>query len=107
KRSNGRVFGTAVVKDKRVSSNGGVVDTGGIEQQRCSANCCIVIPVVEDQRSATNTSAKAGVGIGKKRTPTECRISSACDVVHERIITEKCVEETVVATLLTNRLRSW
>ena len=54
--TSGSVGGTSVVKDQRVGSNGGVLCAGGVEQERYRANCGIGIAVVEDQRSAANTS---------------------------------------------------
>jgi hypothetical protein len=95
----------AVVKDKRISSNGCVLGAGGVKQKRCRANCGIGSPVVERQRSTANTGIEAGVGIRKERTPTNCSVSRARGVVNERIVTEKRVEMGAVATLLANRLR--
>ena len=41
--TSGSVGGTAVVKDQRVGSNGGVLCAGGVEQERYRANCGIGI----------------------------------------------------------------
>src|SRR5215467_3239565 len=97
---------SGVVKDERVGSNRYVQCAGGIEQHCCRANCGIGRPVVQAQRSTTNTGAKAGVYIGKERPPTDCRISRA-GVAKERILTDKRAEGGVVATLFTSRLCSW
>src|SRR4029453_18366353 len=40
------VVGATVVMDERISSNGRILVASGVEQQRCSANCGVVIRVV-------------------------------------------------------------
>ena len=76
-RADSRIAAAGVVKDEHGSSNGRILCAGRVEQQRRSAHCRIGTPVVEDQRSAANTSVKTAVGIGKERTPTKPCISSA------------------------------
>ena len=62
-RSSCRVMAAAVVKDKRVGSNGRILCAACVEQKRCSAHCGIGIRVVEGQRSAANTGVEAAGGI--------------------------------------------
>ena len=57
------VGGTAFVKDERVGPNGGVLCAGGVEQERCRANCSIGICVVEGQRSTAHTGIETAGGI--------------------------------------------
>ena len=55
--------------DKRVSSNGSVLCASGVEKQCSSANCRVVIRVVESQRSGANSGVGVAGGIRKQRIP--------------------------------------
>src|SRR5439155_29577 len=83
--TGGSVGGTAVVKDQRISSNGGVLCAGGVEQERCRAHCSIGICIVEDQRSTADSGVETAGGIRKERTPTEPCISSASSKKTKRV----------------------
>jgi hypothetical protein len=61
--ASGSVGGTAVVKDQCVGPNGGVLCAGGVEQERCRANCSIGICVVDGQRSTADTGIETAGGI--------------------------------------------
>ena len=87
--TNGRVGRTAVVKDQRIGPNGGILCAGGIEQERCCANCCIGICVVEGQRSSANAGIETAGGI-KERIPTEPCISSASGEKTKRVAPFGC-----------------
>jgi len=66
-----RVTATGIVKHKRVGSNGGVGRAGGVEQQRCRANCGIGIRGVENQRSTAHSGVEAALHSAEKRIPTK------------------------------------
>ena len=72
--AEGVVVGAAVVMDKRVSSNGSVLFASGVEKQCSSANCGVVIRVVESQRSGANSGVEVAGGIRKQRIPTNSRV---------------------------------
>ena len=74
--TSGSVGRTAVVKDQRIGPNGGVLCAGGVEQERCRANCSIGIRIVKSQRSTADTGIETAGGIKRERTPTKCCISS-------------------------------
>src|SRR4029453_16323623 len=83
---------TTVVKDQRVGSNGRVLCAGGVEQERCRANCSIGISVVKDQRSSAHTGVEAAGGIQKERAPTKRCISSASGQKTKRFAPLRCGE---------------
>src|SRR5215208_3310001 len=68
------VVGAAVVMDKRVGSNGGVVCARGVEKQCSGANCGIVIRGVEGQRSRANSSVAVGGDDREQRKPANSRV---------------------------------
>src|SRR4030095_579862 len=78
------VVGAAVVTDERVSSNGRILRSRGVEQSRCLsnslvlstrpqhqyrclANCVVFIRVGENQRCGANPGIPASAGIQKER----------------------------------------
>src|SRR5437773_3444149 len=87
----------AVVKDKRVGSNGRILCAACVEQKRCSAHCGIGIRVVEGQRSAANTGVEAAGWYLKERAPTKSCISSAGGEKIKRIAPFRCREIGIAA----------
>ena len=67
--AEGVVIGAAVVMDKRVSSNGSVLCTSGVEKQCSTADCGVIIRLVESQRSGANSGVGGAGGSGKQRIP--------------------------------------
>src|SRR5206468_7325211 len=91
-----------------VSSNGCILCAGGVEQQRCRANCRIGICVVEGQRSAAYASIETAGRIQEEGTPTKRCISSARGEKTKRIAPFRCREiRKAPVRCRTDRPRSW
>src|SRR5439155_5768340 len=71
------VVPAAVVKGKRVGSDGRVVNAAGVEQQRSRACGHIIGRIVESERSRADAGVEEGVAVGKEREPAKSRIEPA------------------------------
>src|SRR5512132_4470826 len=72
--AEGVVVRAGVVMDKRVSSNGSVQFASGVEKQCSTANCGVIIRVVEGQRSGANSGVGVAGGNRKQRKPANSRV---------------------------------
>src|SRR6476620_6284654 len=71
--TKGGVVATLVIK-QREATNGNLPCPSGVELQRCSTNCSIVIGGIKDQRPSATTCDGGGGRLGRERLPTNRRI---------------------------------
>src|SRR6266404_5000341 len=95
--AEGVVVGAGVVMDKRVSSNGRVVGAGGVEKQCSTANCGVIIRLVESQRSGANSGVADAGCSRKQRIPANSRVCRTAGERTKRVAPFRCGEVRIAS----------